>query len=151
MKMILAAALYLTVTASAAPDNNSFGAALTLKKPVSLAQAMAAHSGKSGKELLVEGQAAKVCQKKGCWMILIDGESEVRITFKDYKFFIPKNSSGKRVRAQGVLKLEEMSVKDAKHYLKDEGASKEEIAKVKAPVKTWTFVASGVELFPSSL
>ncbi len=96
-------------------------------------------------EILLEGRVVKVCRKKGCWLLLSDGEADVRITFKDYAFFVPKDSAGRKVRAQGALKREELSVKAARHFLKDEGAAAADIAKVKAPVKTWTFVASGLE------
>lgn len=143
--MPYAFALLFAFWAVAAGETKTIGKAITLRRPMALADAMAAHAGTPDEEILVEGKATKVCQNKGCWMVLNDGKSEIRITFKDYAFFVPKESAGRQLRAQGLLKLEVLSVKTARHYLKDEGASKEEIAKVKVPVKTWTFVASGVE------
>lgn len=77
-------------------------------------------------------------------MVLDDGEKDLRLTFKDYGFFVPKDVAGKTVRAQGLLFKEIQSAKTVKHFLKDEGASKERIKAVKGPVETVSFVASGV-------
>lgn len=123
----------------------TFGQPVTLAQPIPLAEAMKNDASGKTQEVRVDGKVLKVCKKKGCWLVLSEGEKQVRVTFKDYAFFVPKDSADRRARVQGTLKEEVLSVKDARHYLKDEGASKEEIAKVKAPVKSWSFVASGVE------
>lgn len=136
MNLILALAL----SASAA----SFGAAVTLKDAVPLSDALNKPDDYKGKEILLEGTVKSVCKKKGCWLVLDDGEKDLRITFKDYGFFVPKDVAGKKLRAQGLLSKETQSVKSVKHYLKDEGASKEKIKAVKGPVDVVTFVASGV-------
>lgn len=86
-----------------------------------------------------------VCQKKGCWMDLknTDGTT-MRVTFKDYGFFVPKDASGKTAIVEGVAKIEETSVADLKEYAKDAGKSKEEIEAIKNPEKELVFEASGV-------
>ncbi|MBI3547630.1 MAG: DUF4920 domain-containing protein [Elusimicrobia bacterium] len=136
-------ALSLPLSAGAA-EKKSFGSAITLTQPVELADALTKPEKYHGKEILVEGHVRSVCQKKGCWMMIGDDKREARVTFKDYAFFVPKNSKGKRVRAQGIVFRDTVPVKDAKHYLKDAGAPKAEIEKVKEPVPTVTFTASGV-------
>ncbi|TBR19165.1 DUF4920 domain-containing protein [bacterium] len=132
----------LAASAQAAPQ--SFGGAVTLTDPVPLADALAKPDDFKGKEILLEGTVKSVCKKKGCWLVLDDGQRDLRITFKDYGFFVPKDIAGKKVRAQGLLSKETQSAKTVKHFLKDEGASKEKIKAVKGPVDTVTFVASGV-------
>ena len=52
-----------------------------------------------GKALKLTGEVGSVCQKAGCWMILRDGETTARITFKDYSFFVPKNIGGKKIKS----------------------------------------------------
>lgn len=89
--------------------------------------------------------ANEVCQKKGCWMKvqIANGES-MRIRFKDYAFFVPKDISGRRVVFEGIAFRDTTSVADLKHYAEDEGKSEDEIAAItKSEVKT-AFLANGV-------
>ncbi|MEZ5006608.1 MAG: DUF4920 domain-containing protein [Chitinophagales bacterium] len=97
--------------------------------------------------LIVNGVIKDVCQVKGCWLTLesADGDA-VRVTFKDYGFFVPKDISGKEVVIKGVGKIETTSVDDQRHYAEDEGQSEEEIAKITAPLMEYTFVAEGVKI-----
>lgn len=89
----------------------------------------------------------EVCQAKGCWMKLDlpDGE-QVMVKFKDYGFFMPKDISGKEVIINGKAYVNEVPVDEQRHYAEDAGASKEDIAKIIAPKKTYSFMADGVLL-----
>jgi len=95
--------------------------------------------------LQVKGTIAQVCQAKGCWMNvnLADGK-QVFVKFKDYGFFVPTDSAGKEVVMNGLAFVEEMSVEDQQHYAMDKGATKEEVAKITVPKKTFRFEAAGV-------
>ncbi|NAY90324.1 DUF4920 domain-containing protein [Muricauda sp. JGD-17] len=91
------------------------------------------------------GKIKEVCQAKGCWMkVTMENSEEVFVRFKDYGFFVPKNSASKDVVVNGMAFLEEMSVEDQKHYARDRGASSEEIAQIKAPKKILRLEADGV-------
>ena len=136
------------LAAAPAPEK-VFGTAPTLSRVSPLADVLDRPEAYQGGEVLVEGVMSTVCKKKGCWMILSDGRKTTRVTFKDYGFFLPKDSAGQRVRAQGVVLREVLPVKTVRHYLKDEGASRAEIHKVKEPVATVSFVASGVVFLAS--
>ena len=99
------------------------------------------------KQLTVKltGKVEGVCQKKGCWMNLKNENGEkLRVTFKDYKFFVPKDCAGKTAFIQGVASTEETSVEELQEFAKDAGKSKEEIAAIKEPKKELVFEASGV-------
>ncbi|MBT8286262.1 MAG: DUF4920 domain-containing protein [Flavobacteriaceae bacterium] len=98
-------------------------------------------------DVTFSGEVTEVCQMKGCWMkvALGDGE-EMRVTFKDYGFFVPKDIAGKEVTLHGKAFIEEISVEDQKHYAEDGGATKEEIDRITAPKATYSFVADGVRL-----
>ncbi|MCY7356251.1 MAG: DUF4920 domain-containing protein [Rudanella sp.] len=93
----------------------------------------------------VQGTVASVCKVKGCWMeVKTDEGKTMRVTFKDYGFFVPKDIAGKQVVFEGVAQQTTTSVADLKHYAEDAGKSKAEIAKITEPEKALTFVADGV-------
>ncbi len=93
----------------------------------------------------ISGEIKEVCTKKGCWfaMELPNGES-MRVTFKDYGFFIPTNSQGFPIVMEGVATLSETDVETLRHYAEDQGKSKEEVEAITEPKKEITFEATGV-------
>lgn len=93
----------------------------------------------------VAGEIKEVCTKKGCWftMDLANGEP-MRVTFKDYGFFIPTNSQGFPIILEGVATLTETDVETLKHFAEDQGKSKEEVDAITAPKREITFEATGV-------
>lgn len=115
---------------------------------ISLAKAVASASNSevAPSEMIVTGKAEKVCKKKGCWMTVVDGDTSVRVTFKDYGFFVDESLLGKRMRARGVLKLKKRSKAEEKHFLIDEGMSRKKADKFAKSKKNWEFVAAGVEI-----
>lgn len=120
----------------------SYGAGVKSKARMPLAQAVAEK--KFNTSIALTATVAEVCQVKGCWMILVDGDTKVRVTFKDYGFFMPKNLAGTKVVVEGVLSEEVLSEKDARHYAEDAGKSKAEIAKIKGDQREMGFEATGV-------
>ncbi len=104
---------------------------------------------KSQKELdvKIQGDVVAACQVKGCWMTadLGNGQS-MRIRFKDYGFFVPKDSGGKKFYAQGKASWDETSVAELQHYAEDAGKSKAEIEKITQPKRELVFLADGVLL-----
>lgn len=95
----------------------------------------------------LSGSVNAVCKKKGCWMVLKQDSTEMRVTFKDYGFFMPLDCEGKNAIIEGVAKIEVTSVADLKEYAKDDGQSKEEIDAIKEPLKELVFEAKGVILY----
>jgi hypothetical protein len=93
----------------------------------------------------ISGEIKEVCTKKGCWfaMELPNGQS-MRVTFKDYGFFIPTNSQGFPIVIQGVATLSDTDVETLKHFAEDQGKSKEEVEAITEPKKEITFEATGV-------
>jgi hypothetical protein len=93
----------------------------------------------------VSGEIKEVCTKKGCWftMDLANGEP-MRVTFKDYGFFIPTNSQGFPIILEGVATMTETDVETLKHFAEDQGKSKEEVDAIIAPKREITFEATGV-------
>ncbi len=108
--------------------------------PVSLAAVLA--KPEDGRSVLVEGVVRRACSQMGCWMELApaEGGPGVRVTFKDYGFFVPTDSAGARARVQGTLKVAQLSAAGADH-LRAEGGSMPAGAQREVQL-----IASGVEL-----
>lgn len=112
---------------------------------VPLAELLAKPQAHAGKTVRVEGTVRKACEKKGCWMELAEGPkgAGVRVTFKDYGFFVPLDSAGSSARVEGVVNVKELSEATAKHY-ESEGATVPRSSDGKA--REVQLVATGVEL-----
>mgnify|MGYP002630221071 CR=1 FL=1 len=86
-----------------------------------------------------------VCQAKGCWMdVPISEDEDMTIRFKGYKFFVPKNSSGREAIIEGMAFVDTISVADLRHKAQDGGESEEVIAKITDPQVQYSFTATGV-------
>ncbi len=97
------------------------------------------------KDLKLEATIEEVCQKKGCWMKVDLGDGKtMRVTFKDYAFFVPKDAAGRKVVLDGVAMVEETSVESLRHFAEDAGKSKEEIEAITEGTKEVVFEARGV-------
>ncbi|GAB3562171.1 DUF4920 domain-containing protein [Spirosoma luteolum] len=93
----------------------------------------------------VEGTVESVCKVKGCWMKVKTGDGQtMRVSFKDYGFFVPKDIVGKTVVMEGTAETSVTPVDELRHYAQDAGKSKAEIEKITEPEKALTFVADGV-------
>ena len=112
-------------------------------QPVALSTAMKTVGDFIGKPSKLSGRVGLVCQQKGCWMMLTDGDASVRVKFGNDAFFIPKDASG---AAQVFGQLEEftMSAAHAKHMAEDAG---QESSNVQAS-KEYRVMATSVVILP---
>ncbi|MDZ7681781.1 MAG: DUF4920 domain-containing protein [Fodinibius sp.] len=113
------------------------------EQPLSLENLLAKSDTYKNKQVVAKGKIKQVCQKKGCFFMLADGEREARITFKDYAFFIPTNTAGKKVVLKGTFNVKELAEKKAKHYAEDAGEDPE---KVKGAQQEYSLVATSVKI-----
>lgn len=138
--------LLLAMMLTASPDPVLVrGEKLKGSESVELAKLMSAPTDFEGKTVTVEAKVRKACEKKGCWMELAGADKGpgVRVTFKDYGFFVPLDSAGSTAKVEGVVKVAELSPERAKHY-EAEGAT---VPKGKdGKYREVQLVASGVEL-----
>lgn len=122
-----------------------FGQAVSIPAPVPL-EAVAADPMKfHARPIRVDAVIADVCRKKGCWMVLRDGEREMTVRFQGYSFFVPRDAHGRRVIAQGMIKVEEISEAQARHYAEESGHP-ERAPQIVGPQKVLTMMATGVEV-----
>jgi len=120
-----------------------YGAPLTLKNPVTLTAAIRQLDRQPSAPVLIESKVDKVCQVKGCWLGLVNDNGDVRVTFKDYAFFVPSTLIGKTVLVQGTLEKVTMSLEETKHYVQDAGGDP---STVTTPRVEYRIVATGVQV-----
>ena len=144
---VLAAALAigLPLAAGAQDDLVKRGEAIGDSPVVDLAEALRSISSYADRTVTLEGQVNRVCQMKGCWMELVPAGADrgIRVTFKDYAFFVPTDSSGARARLEGMFEQHTWSKADADHLIA------EGVGLTRNPDGTATevsFVAQAVEL-----
>ena len=113
-----------------------------LDEAVPLVELADVGAGTVGKRVRVEARVNQVCGGKGCFFIAVDGETMVRVSFKDYGFFVPTDISGKRVMFVGEVVEREVTKKEAEHYAEDIGEASAAIA----PGKTYEIVATAVRV-----
>ena len=132
---------------STAKAGGSFGASITKDGALDVKQLASKMGAEKEMKVKITGDVITACQVKGCWMTADLGDGKyMRIRFKDYAFFVPKDSGGKRFYAEGVASLKETSVAELQHYAEDAGKSKEEIEKITQPEREIVFLADGVIL-----
>ncbi|MFZ9939460.1 MAG: DUF4920 domain-containing protein [Bacteroidia bacterium] len=103
--------------------------------------------GKDSLRVKLAGTINSCCQKKGCWMMVdLGNDQEMRVSFKDYAFFVPLESAGRKVIMEGIARYEVTTVEDLKHFAEDAGKSQAEIDSITQPDKELVFEASGVIL-----
>lgn len=123
----------------------SFGAKIDEAGAVPVKQMLADMGNKTEMDAKVEGTISECCKKKGCWMNIDKGDgTTMKVTFKDYAFFVPKNADGKIAVFQGRAYVDTLSVETLRHYAEDAGKSKEEIEKITEPETEVSFEADGV-------
>jgi hypothetical protein len=98
------------------------------------------------KPFRLETKIAKVCQKKGCFFIAQQNDTVVRVSFKDYGFFIPSDSGNKIVMLTGTLIKKEVTDAQAAHFnddLKDSDGQPKNAIKAGA---TYEIVADSIKI-----
>ena len=136
-----------SANAQTANDGKHFGATITADGAIKYDELMPKMAATDSLAIKVTGKVKEVCQKKGCWMTLVSdepGKPEMRVTFKDYAFFMPKDLAGKHVVIDGFAYVDVTSVEDLRHYAEDAGKSKAEIAAITKPERELSFEAAGV-------
>jgi len=138
-----------TATPVAKPQTaTQHGAPISNAPVVDLANLITTPLSFEGQKVIVNGTVRATCQNKGCWMELATGTEEkapgCRVTFKDYGFFVPRDSAGATARVEAVVKLDTVSKEMVEHW-ESEGAT----FALKNPDGTAReihLVATGVEL-----
>jgi hypothetical protein len=130
---------------TSAEEPGRFGEKIAGENAISGEQLMEMLKDKDSVWVTMTSKIISNCQKSGCWMDLDIGNGQViKVTFKDYAFFIPLDSKGKTATVEGFARKEYVSVELRKHYAEDAGKSQEEIDAITEPETTFMFDAAGV-------
>lgn len=144
---VLLAAGVVPAAAQRASDDERVrvGAAVRGTDAVPLREVLEDPEAHVGRTVVVEGLVTRACTSMGCWMQLApDAETDgVRVTFKDYAFFVPLNAAGMRARAEGEFALKRLSRREVEQL--NEAGARVPTARDGSAVEL-TFVAAGVEL-----
>lgn len=111
-------------------------------EPMSLSALVAQHEEYANKSVVIEARVSQVCQKKGCFFIAQDGATTIRVSFKDYSFFVPTDISGRDVTLVGELQRVELSEEQAAHMAADLGSADSDVA----PGPQFEIVATAVRV-----
>lgn len=138
-------------TEEAAPAPEYKGSPLTIAQSdrVLLKDIVADPSAYEGKLVRVHGTAQKICKKKGCWMVLADDgvEEGVRVTFKDYGFFVdPNKDIGRTVHMEARVSLKTVTVAALEHRAEEQG-EKIDAATLQPEENVLNLDATGIALF----
>ncbi len=122
------------------------GAPVSAGPAIAVTQLVASARSYTARSVIVEGMITRECTEKGCWMQVAPSADAngMRVTFKDYGFFIPQSMVGRRARMEGMTKVTTHSKAAADHLI-GEGAQLQRNADGTATEVQ--FVANGVELF----
>jgi|APLak6261660806_1056025.scaffolds.fasta_scaffold25975_2 hypothetical protein len=122
-----------------------FGDSITINDALASDQLISKLGSSDSVAIKLVGKIDEVCQKKGCWMNMNIGNDQLmKVRFKDYAFFVPKDAAGKTTYLEGYAFRDTIPVAELKHYAEDAGKSKEEIAKITNPEISISFEAKGV-------
>lgn len=144
--VIITAVFLFTLSASAGEEVIRRGTAIPADAAVvPMPKVLADPAAYATKPVVTEGVIERSCTNKGCWMQLAPaaGEKGMRVTFKDYGFFIPLDAKGLQARVEGVTKSRTLSKKEVDHLERDGAKLARE---ADGTVREVSFVASGVEL-----
>ncbi len=137
--------LLAIITSTAAFGQSFYGEKITADGAIPAGSVAAKIKGHDSLAVKVTGAIVNVCQKKGCWMqVDIGGGKSMRVTFKNYGFFVPKDISGKTVVLDGYAHSSTTSVAQLRHYAQDAGKSIAEIEKITEPEVNVVYEARGV-------
>jgi hypothetical protein len=127
-------------------DREVYGAELQLKETTKLEDIVKNPKEYAGRKLRVSGVIEGVCQKRGCWMNIKDGDAHTKVTFTGYGFFVPFDVAGRNVIVECTAIEKDIPEAMRRHYAQDAGKSKEEIEKIKGSEKGVMLTADAVEI-----
>lgn len=104
----------------------SYGDGVALEETTPISVILEAPDAYADKTVRVEGQVTEVCKKKGCWMMVQDGEGHVlRVKVRDDVIIFPQGEVGRQASAQGTIRIFDLSREDyegwQRHVAEEQG------------------------------
>lgn len=157
MKNLFFALLALVIFACSTPKSSEmegdlvgkYGEEITTEGMITTDKMVAMLNASDSINVKVKGEITATCAMKGCWMNLVlpSGE-EMRVTFKDYGFFVPKEGmEGNVAVIEGAVTRTLTDVATLQHYAQDAGKSETEILAITEDKEELAFEATGVLIY----
>lgn len=130
-----AAAAAAPGAAAAAPSTEAWqaGQAIDGAEAVALGD-IAARAGELGERMVrVEGTVTGVCQHRGCWIELTDGNTKLIAKSIDHSIVFPKDSVGRRMIIEGAVRVGAAPSCSGEGHGKGEGEGEAEMHAGAAP------------------
>ncbi len=125
MKYVALAGFLMLLSCSSQPSYKVYGEEISASEPLST-EAFLAEVSDVPSSYKIQGIVTEVCQSKGCWMMIKNDQGQsIRVTFKDYGFFVPKDISGREVILEGEASLAQLDEATAQHFADDAGVEYE--------------------------
>ncbi len=102
--LLVAATALAGPRAEAGAEMQSFGAPITVKKPVNIARLAKSPSRFAGRQVRLEGTVKEVCQGRGCWVEVEAKGASFLARSLDESVLLPSDCKGRKVVVQGVVK-----------------------------------------------
>ncbi|MGK7389396.1 MAG: DUF4920 domain-containing protein [Candidatus Cyclobacteriaceae bacterium M2_1C_046] len=138
-----------TAEVNSDPEHKNYGEMVQTASAINVSEMLEELEIKDSLLITVKGEITSTCKKKGCWMnVKLPNGDEMRVTFKDYGFFVPKEGvEGKTAVFEGYVTQTVVDEETRRHFAKDAGKSEEEINSIVGDEEKLTFVADGVVIY----
>ena len=121
--------LCLCSLSGAADDGVTYGDALTDVAQVRIGELLADPDRYVDRRIKIEGLVDDVCPMKGCWIDVLDAQSEqtIRVKVQDDVIVFPAQAKGSEVIAEGIVRKHEMThsqtIAHLRHLAEEKGES----------------------------
>jgi hypothetical protein len=108
-------------------EGEQYGEALTMTDVTPISAILAAPAEYVGERVLVEGEVAAVCDKKGCWMDIVADGAEIQVKVEDDVIVFPVSARGSTALVEGIVEELPMTAEQAfaaaAHRAEEQGES----------------------------
>lgn len=126
MTMLFCSLFIICSACSRHAEGEKYGETLTLTATTDISEILSRPEDFVGQRVLITGEIADVCQKKGCWIDLISGNEKIRVKVEDDVIVFPTTAKGKIAVVEGVLEKLELSEEELVEWKRHEAEERGE-------------------------
>jgi hypothetical protein len=128
--------------APSAPEWKHFGAGFSTDVVTPASAVLSDPAAHAGRPVRFRAELTEVCQAKGCWAVVRDGEGHaMRITMKDHAFGIDKDTVGRACEVEGQLVSLPVDPERLQHFASEGGST---LPPEAGKTEAWEIVATAV-------
>ena len=129
----------------ASKDWEYYGEAFTVTKSIPASEVIGNPAAHLDGPIRVTGTVSDVCQKKGCWLVLSEGENHMRVLMKDHSFAVNMKGTGFLCDIEGTVVAEKPNPDATAHY-ESEGQEGAPVPEKGDTEVTYRLIASSVRM-----